>query len=76
MTSHSIIPYKKEDPGYVHNSINLYLDMEVFNTEEGERFAMIFKVQCPPGGDPFSGWEGPMGGDFTYLYAYAMVLTK
>ncbi|KAL5488579.1 hypothetical protein EMCRGX_G017545 [Ephydatia muelleri] len=43
VTSHSIIPYKKEDPGYVHNSINLYLDMEVFNTEEGERFAMIFK---------------------------------
>lgn len=37
-------PYKKEDPTYVHNSFNLYLDMEVFTTEQGESFSMIFKV--------------------------------
>ena len=43
-------PYKKDDPTYVHNSFNLYLDMEVFTTEQGERFSMIFKVLGEGGG--------------------------
>ena len=35
---------KDDDPGYVHNSLHLHLDMEVFNTDLGEHFKMIFKV--------------------------------
>lgn len=39
------ILFRDEDPSYVHNSFNLHLDMEVFNTDAGEHFKMIFKVE-------------------------------
>lgn len=35
--------FKDDDPEYIHNSLNLHLDMEVFSTE-GEHFKMIFKA--------------------------------
>ena len=35
--------FKDDDPEYIHNSLNIHLDMEVFSTE-GEHFKMIFKV--------------------------------
>ena len=41
----SSLLFRDEDPSYVHNSFNLYLDMEVFNTDMGEHFKMAFKVR-------------------------------
>ena len=38
---------KDEDPSYIHNSLNLHLDLEVFSKERGEHFKMIFKVSTP-----------------------------
>ena len=35
--------YKDDDPSYIHNSINLYLDMEVFDISKGEHFRMAFR---------------------------------
>ena len=35
--------YKEDDPSYIHNNLNLYLDMEVFNMDKGEHFKMVFK---------------------------------
>ena len=35
--------YKDDDPTYIHNSINLYLDMEVFDSSKGEHFRMVFR---------------------------------
>ena len=35
---------KDEDPSYIHNSLNLHLDLEVFSKDKGEHFTMIFKV--------------------------------
>ena len=43
----SSLLFRDEDPSYVHNSFNLYLDMEVFNTDMGEHFKMAFKVRIP-----------------------------
>ena len=40
---------KDEDPCYIHNSFNLHLDMEVFSTEHGEHFKMIFRVRIGRG---------------------------
>lgn len=34
---------KDDDPSYVHNSINLYLDMEIFDGAKGESFRMAFR---------------------------------
>lgn len=34
---------KDDDPTYIHNSINLYLDMEVFDSTKDESFRMAFK---------------------------------
>lgn len=34
--------YKDDDPSYIHNNINLYLDMEVFDGSRGEHFRMVF----------------------------------
>ncbi len=36
---------KDDDPSYIHNSINLYLDMDVFDGSRQEVFRMAF--QCP-----------------------------
>lgn len=36
---------KDDDPTFIHNSINLYLDMEVFDSAKGEEFRMAFR--CP-----------------------------
>ena len=36
--------YKDEDPSYIHNNLNLYLDMDVFNMDKGEHFKMVFKA--------------------------------
>lgn len=36
---------KDDDPTFIHNSINLYLDMEVFDSSKGESFRMAFR--CP-----------------------------
>ena len=41
----SSLLFRDEDPTYVHNRFNLYLDMEVFNTDMGEHFKMAFKVR-------------------------------
>ena len=35
--------YKDDDPGYIHNNLNLYLDMDVFNMDKKEHFRMVFK---------------------------------
>ena len=35
--------YKDEDPSYIHNNLNLYLDMEIFNSDKAEHFKMVFK---------------------------------
>ena len=35
--------YKDDDPGYIHNNLNLYLDMEIFNNDKAEHFKMVFK---------------------------------
>ena len=35
--------YKDDDPSYIHNDLNLYLDKEVFNLNNGEHFKMVFK---------------------------------
>lgn len=35
--------YKDDDPSYIHNSINLYLDMEVFDSSKEECFKMAFR---------------------------------
>ena len=37
--------FKDDDPSYVHNSLNLHLNLEVFDTDSGEQFKMIFKVR-------------------------------
>ena len=34
---------KEDEPTYIHNNLNLYLDMEVFNMDKGEHFKMVFK---------------------------------
>ena len=34
---------KDDDPSYIDNNLNLYLDMEVFDTTKGEIFKMIFR---------------------------------
>ena len=34
---------KEDEPAYIHNNLNLYLDMEVFNMDKGEHFKMVFK---------------------------------
>jgi hypothetical protein len=34
---------KDDEPTYIHSNLNLYLDMEVFNTDKGEHFKMVFK---------------------------------
>lgn len=34
---------KDDEPTYIHNNLNLYLDMEVFNMDKGEHFKMVFK---------------------------------
>ncbi len=41
-TNSPAIFYKDDDPSYIHNSINLYLDMEVFESSKGEYFRMAF----------------------------------
>ena len=38
-----IVICKDDDPTYIHNSINLYLDMEVFDSTKDESFRMAFK---------------------------------
>ena len=35
--------FKEDEPTYIHNNLNLYLDMEVFNMDKGEHFKMVFK---------------------------------
>ncbi len=35
---------KDEDPSYIYHSLNLHLDMEVFDTDSGEHFKMVFRV--------------------------------
>ena len=35
--------YKDDDPTFIHNSINLHLDMEVFDNKQGEHFKMAFR---------------------------------
>ena len=43
---HSPVTFcKDDDPTFIHNSIHLYLDMEVFDSSKGEGFRMAFK--CP-----------------------------
>ena len=39
-----VIPYKEDDPSYIHSTFNVYLDMEVFNTEKNEQFQLAMKV--------------------------------
>ena len=34
---------KDDEPTYIHSNLNLYLDMDVFNTDKGEHFKMVFK---------------------------------
>ena len=34
---------KDDEPTYIHNNLNLYLDMEIFNMDKGEHFKMVFK---------------------------------
>ena len=34
---------KDDDPSYIHNSINLYLDIDVFDSTKGESFRMAFR---------------------------------
>ena len=38
-----IVICKDDDPTYIHNSINLYLDMEVFDSTKDESFRIAFK---------------------------------
>ena len=35
--------YKDDDPSYIHNNLNLFLDMEIFNSDKAEHFKMVFK---------------------------------
>ena len=39
-----VIPYRDEDPTYLHNNFTLYLDMEVFDVDRKEHFKLAFKV--------------------------------
>ena len=41
----SSLLFRDEDPTYVPESFNLYLDMEVFNTDMAEHYKMAFKVR-------------------------------
>lgn len=40
-----VIPYRDEDPTYLHNNFALYLDMEVFDIDKKEHFELAFKVR-------------------------------
>lgn len=43
MISSPVVFYKDDDPTYIHNSINLHLDMEVFDSSKKETFKMTFQ---------------------------------
>ena len=50
-----VIPYREDDPTYLHNNFILYLDMEVFDVDRKEYFTLAFKVRPWP--FPFILWE-------------------
>ena len=41
-TAVTVLPYKEDDPTYIHNSFSLYLNMEVFT--RSEKFELAMKV--------------------------------
>ena len=47
-----IIIYKDDDPTYVHNSLQLYLDMEVLDGSREEKFKMVFRSSVVRYGEP------------------------
>jgi len=44
--------YKDNDPTYVHNSLQLYLDMEILDSSRQEVFKMVFRTSLIRYGEP------------------------
>ena len=40
-----VIPYREDDPAYIHSTFNVHLDMEVFDTDKQEHFQLAMKVR-------------------------------
>ena len=49
--SSPLVLLKEDEPTYIHNNLNLYLNMEVFNLCRGEHFKMVFKSPVMQYGD-------------------------
>lgn len=47
-----ITVYKDDDPTYIHNSLQLYLDMEVLDSSRQETFKMVFRASMVRYGEP------------------------
>lgn len=44
--------YKDDDPTFIHNNLNLYLDIEIFDGSKGEVFRMVFRSPVVKYGEP------------------------
>lgn len=44
--------YKDDDPTYIHNSLQLYLDMDVLDSSRQETFKMVFRSSMVRYGEP------------------------
>ena len=44
--------YKDDDPTYIHNSLQLYLDMEILDSSRQEVFKMVFRTSLIRYGEP------------------------